>query len=278
MHLPSNRLMPPLSLPILQAIAHRNRWANCTPSTSGTGGPVRSPLRFTDYRHPGTLLLDFDGPSSLLLTIDTVSPKALADAFPGWPLDGTTLQLPIDPPKGDALLSLLPSVLGTFANLASGTSSLEPVAPPASVAAFATTRRQLVLARIGQGEYRERLLALWDNACAVTGLAAPAFLRASHAKPWRLSTDAERLDPSNGLPLVPNLDLLFDGGWIAFSDDGSILLSPDLAPAAASALGVTSVLRLRRPPTPAQLHYLSLHRSLVFRNPDKSSPHNPHSA
>ena len=254
-----------LSLPILQAIAHRNRWANCTPSPSGAGGPVRPPLRFTDHRHPGTLILDFDGPASLLLTLDSASPKALASAFPGWPLDGTTLQLPIDPPKGDSLLALLPSVLETLADLASGDPSREPVSPPPSVVEFATTRHQLVLARNGQGLYRERLLALWENACAVTGLANPAFLRASHAKPWHLSTDAERLDPANGLPLVPNLDLLFDGGWISFADDGGILLSPNLSPSAATALGVTPSLRLRQPPTPAQRHYLAIHRSLVFR-------------
>lgn len=260
--------MPPLSLPILQAIAHRNRWANCTPSPSesGTGGPVHPPLRFTDHRHPGTLLLDFDGPSSLLLTLDPATPDDLASAFPGWPLDGTTLQLPIDQPKGDALLALLPSVLETLATLASGTPSPEPVAPPPAVADFATDREQIVLARNGQGLYRERLLALWGNACAVTGLDNPAFLRASHAKPWKDSTDAERLDPANGLPLVPNLDLLFDGGWISFSDTGAILLSPSLVPAQAALLGVTTALHLRQPLSPAQQSYLSFHRTHVFRS------------
>ena len=250
-----------LSLPILQDIAHRHRWANCSPS--GSDAPL---LHFTDHRHLGTLSLAFNGDSSLLLSLDLATPETIASAFPGWPLDGTTLQLPIDPPKGDELLSLLPSVFETLADLASGTSSHNPVEPPPSVVAFATDREQLVLARSGQGLYREQLLALWGNACAVTGLANPAFLRASHAKPWKDATDSERLDPANGLPLVPNLDLLFDGGWISFSDTGTILLSPSLDPAQAALLAVTPSLRLRLPLSPAQQSYLAYHRTHVFRS------------
>lgn len=260
-----------LSLPILQAIAHRTRWANCTSSETGSGGSVRPPLRFTDHRHPGTLHLDFDGPSSLLLTLEPASTNDLAAAFPGWPLDGTTLQLPIDTPKGDTLLALLPSVLEVLADLASGRAPASPLPPPPVVADYATNRPQLVLARNGQGRYREELLALWGNACAVTGLDDPAFLRASHAKPWSIATDAERLDPTNGLPLIPNLDLLFDGGWISFADDGSILLSPALPPERARLLGVDSTLRLRLPLSAAQCGYLAAHRATVFRTDSAAS-------
>lgn len=262
--------MPPLSIPILQGIAYRNRWTTCTtPSGSGAGGVVHPSLLFTDYRHPGTLRADFDGPSDIptavLLSVDCVDADALAAAFPGWPTDGNILHLPVDPPQGTAFLdTLLPPVLATLADLASNASTSLPLPPV--VAGFATTRRQLILARNGQGIYRERLLALWGNACAVTGLANPDFIRASHAKPWRDSTDAERLDPSNGLPLIPNLDHLFDDGWISFAGDGSILLSPDLSPSAASALGVTPFLRLRLPLSSAQQSYLSFHRAHVFRS------------
>ena len=128
-----------------------------------------------------------------------------------------------------------------------------------------TTRAQVILARRGQGLYRERLLAAWGGACAVTGLAEPAFLVASHAKPWSNATDAERLDGENGLPLVPNLDKLFDKGWISFGDDGAVLLSPALSAEAAAALGVTPSLRLRLPLSDRQKTYLRAHRDKVFK-------------
>jgi hypothetical protein len=52
------------------------------------------------------------------------------------------------------------------------------------------------------------------------------FLIASHIKPWRVSTNAERLDGENGLLLSPNIDFLFDRGFISFADDGALLISP----------------------------------------------------
>jgi hypothetical protein len=45
----------------------------------------------------------------------------------------------------------------------------------------------------------------------------PRHLKASHIKPWRDATDAERLDGSNGLLLSPHIDHLFDEGYITFS-------------------------------------------------------------
>ena len=54
----------------------------------------------------------------------------------------------------------------------------------------------------------------WDSKCAVTGLAIPELLKASHIKPWKDSTDEERLDIFNGLLLAPHLDAAFDRGFI----------------------------------------------------------------
>jgi predicted restriction endonuclease len=66
----------------------------------------------------------------------------------------------------------------------------------------ATTKKSLVDARVGQGDFRLNVRQLWDNRCAVTGSSTEAAIRASHIKPWRDSTDAERLDAKNGLPLI----------------------------------------------------------------------------
>lgn len=55
-----------------------------------------------------------------------------------------------------------------------------------------TEAERLVVQRIGQNLFRDGLLDLWDGRCAVTGLAVPALLRASHIKPWAdCGTDGE---------------------------------------------------------------------------------------
>ena len=126
-----------------------------------------------------------------------------------------------------------------------------------------TEREALIKARIGQSGYRDDLLAYWGG-CAVTDCSVPALLRASHIKPWRSASPAERLDPFNGLLLTPNLDLAFDQGLISFDDTGRILLGSDLDPASAAALNITPELRLRQI-EPRHRAYLAWHREHLFR-------------
>lgn len=121
-----------------------------------------------------------------------------------------------------------------------------------------TEIKALVHARRGQGQYREELLDLWERRCAVTGCGVLAVLRASHAKPWRVSTDAQRLDPNNGLPLIATLDALFDRGLIGFCDDGTMLYSPSLSEGDRRLFGVPAP--LRKSLTEKQQRYLKGHR------------------
>ena len=125
-----------------------------------------------------------------------------------------------------------------------------------------TEKEALGTARIGQGQFRQDLQRMW-KACAVTGCRELPLLRASHIKPWRASTDAERLDPYNGLLLVPNLDVAFDSGYISFLDNGEILISSRLHQTARKIMGIHRNLRLRRV---AKKHclYLEYHRREVF--------------
>jgi putative restriction endonuclease len=88
-----------------------------------------------------------------------------------------------------------------------------------------TERQAVVLARRGQGLFKERVMQL-ESACRITGVNREEHLRASHCKPWRDSTNAERLDGENGLLLTPNADHLFDRGFIGFEDNGDVLISP----------------------------------------------------
>jgi hypothetical protein len=65
-----------------------------------------------------------------------------------------------------------------------------------------------------------------EKFCRVTKVENPIHLRASHCKPWRDSTNAERLNGENGLLLTPTIDHLFDRGFISFEDAGRLIISP----------------------------------------------------
>ena len=93
-----------------------------------------------------------------------------------------------------------------------------------------TEVKRTVNQRIGQLQFRNEVIKL-EGACPITGVASPAFLRASHIKPWRVcETAEERLDPYNGLALAPHIDQLFDQGYITFDTSGSLILSDECPP------------------------------------------------
>lgn len=111
----------------------------------------------------------------------------------------------------------------------------------------ATEAERLVIQRVGQDVFRDALMTYWGGRCAVTGVAEPRLLRASHIKPWaRCETDAERLDVYNGLLLAAHLDAAFDAGLVSFSDEGAILFSPQFTQEDRDALGIHGHLALSR--------------------------------
>ena len=83
-----------------------------------------------------------------------------------------------------------------------------------------TEREVVAKARIGQGKFRADLVANWrkGEVCALTGLTVPEMLTASHIKPWRESSNEERLDPMNGLLLATHADKLFDRYLMSFEE------------------------------------------------------------
>ena len=127
-----------------------------------------------------------------------------------------------------------------------------------------TTKDALVSARVGQGIFRSQVFELWENRCSVTRSATGAAIRASHIKPWRYSTDEERLDPNNGLPLVASLDALFDAGLISFASFGALITSSVLSESERQIFDLNSRL-LTKPPTQKTARYLAYHRNCVFR-------------
>lgn len=128
-----------------------------------------------------------------------------------------------------------------------------------------TERRAIVQSRVGQGRFRRDVLELWGG-CAVTGVGDHRVLKASHVKPWRDATNEERLDPHNGLALIPNLDTLFDDGLITFDREGRLRTSARIDRAVLSALGITDGMRLSNMPERLE-GYLRHHRRHVFEGP-----------
>jgi putative restriction endonuclease len=127
-----------------------------------------------------------------------------------------------------------------------------------------TEAERLIIQRVGQDVFREALLSYWGGRCAVTGIAEPRLLRASHIKPWaKCETDAERLDVNNGLLLAAHLDAAFDGGLMSFSDEGLILFSRQFAHEDRDALGFHDHLALRRVAA-RHLPNLAWHRVFEF--------------
>lgn len=120
-------------------------------------------------------------------------------------------------------------------------------------------RQALINARIGQGGFRRRMALLWNSRCALTGCEIDAVLVASHAKSWRDSSNAERLDEYNGLYLAASIDRLFDRGLISFSDAGQVLVAPGLSDHALASVGLSRSSVLSRIRT-RNLPFLQAHR------------------
>jgi hypothetical protein len=124
-----------------------------------------------------------------------------------------------------------------------------------------------VKARVGQGQFRKEVLAIWNNTCPVTRVNNPRLLIASHIHSWYSSDNIEKVDGYNGLPLAPNVDKLFDKGLISFADDGSLLKSSDLSVETLNALGIsedTKISGLK----PQHCVYLRKHRKAFGFNHD----------
>jgi putative restriction endonuclease len=137
----------------------------------------------------------------------------------------------------------------------------EELAAAATGPTAATEVERLVRQRVGQGIYRESLMDYWGGACAVTGVAIPELLRASHAKGWaECVSDVERLNVFNGFLLAAHLDALFDRRLMTFDEKGAAIFSPIVDDATRGKLGLGGLLRLRWL-SPEHREFLTWHRA-----------------
>ena len=128
-----------------------------------------------------------------------------------------------------------------------------------------TTRQQLVLARRGQGKFRDAVSRI-ETHCRITGVNRPEHLIASHCKPWRdCPNNAERLDGENGLMLTPSIDHLFDRGFISFDNNGDLLISQVAHEFSLRKMGIPVGARFNVGTfAEGQKRYLDFHRESVF--------------
>jgi hypothetical protein len=93
-----------------------------------------------------------------------------------------------------------------------------------------TETERLVVQRIGQDVFRDRLMDYWQGRCPLTGISDRALLRASHIIPWAdCESDAERLDVHNGLLLSALWDAAFDRALVTFDNEGKPEFLPSLS-------------------------------------------------
>lgn len=124
-------------------------------------------------------------------------------------------------------------------------------------------KEAIVKARVGQGEYRRKLLEVCPY-CPITLVSDERLLIASHIKPWRKSNDFEKTDPNNGFMLTPTYDKLFDAGFISFEEDGTMLVSPWISPMNQKRLNIYNGKKISLPTTKKET-YLYYHREFIFK-------------
>lgn len=126
-----------------------------------------------------------------------------------------------------------------------------------------TTKDVLTAIRIGQSEFRKKLISSLKE-CPITGIDDIRILNASHIKPWTQSTNNERLDIRNGFLFSPTFDRLFDRGLISFSNDKTLLVSDSFSERNLSKLNLSRKQIIPDLPIIGREEYLEYHRNKIF--------------
>lgn len=93
--------------------------------------------------------------------------------------------------------------------------------------AGASSTDRTVPVRLGQSFFRRAVLANFEEACCITGIAEPRLLVASHIKPWGVDTE-NRHNPANGFLLSATFDKAFDRGLITIGTDHRVRVARQL--------------------------------------------------
>jgi putative restriction endonuclease len=132
-----------------------------------------------------------------------------------------------------------------------------------------TEVERLVRTRRVQSFFRAAVLASYEFRCALSDMAFPELLNASHIVPWNKDKE-RRADPRNGIALNTLYDRAFDRGLITFDESLRLVVSSRLKKGHQPALQRANFVELegkglRQPyrfaPDPAAMAY---HRDQVF--------------
>jgi hypothetical protein len=127
-----------------------------------------------------------------------------------------------------------------------------------------TDREAIIRARCGQGIFKQRVMRI-ERQCRITAVTNLTHLLASHCKPWRDSSNEERLNGENGLLLTPSIDHLFDRGFIGFENSGELIISPVAHRPSLQKMGIETQQRVNVGSfTEGQKHFLEFHRNSVL--------------
>lgn len=88
------------------------------------------------------------------------------------------------------------------------------------------TIREIKTRRV-QSFFRRSVLQSYNHRCAVSGLAVPQLLIASHITPWA-ENENQRANPSNGIALNALYDKAFDRHLISFDENFALVISQKL--------------------------------------------------
>jgi len=126
--------------------------------------------------------------------------------------------------------------------LMTGAAEQETSPPPETVPPTGPSEvERTVKTRRLQTFFRNAVLASYEFRCAVSGVAVPELLTASHIIPWS-DDESRRADPTNGLCLNALYDRAFDRGLITFDEDFRMVVS--------------TALKKDRPPEFQQINFL----------------------
>jgi len=129
---------------------------------------------------------------------------------------------------------------------------------------LSTTEREFIAkARIGQGDFRKKLLKRFNGICPVLGISNSELLVASHIKPWKACNNQDRLDVNNGLILSALCDRLFDRGLITFDELGAMIISRCLSIQDRKTCQLDRPVEIFLPKE--SLRYMEYHRLFVFK-------------
>ncbi len=117
--------------------------------------------------------------------------------------------------------------------------------------------------RLGKQKFRRALLPLWAQKCALCEIELLELLRASYSKPWKDSTDFERVDPNNGVLLCSNHHALYKNGLIAFDGQGKLHISTRIPEEDHEKYSVRLKMKIAR--TEQNKPYFKWHKKNVFK-------------